>query len=162
MYEEIRRPTCVDPKGSHRIIPLIELYSDVMCHASALSKASSSRYQNHPLKLFNFIGKYWRSGGAGSTITTASTSVPENPVHFLFIIITGLFTFDNLLRLLWLVVLVVGPTSTLLLCSSALPPIRLENAITTLVDRPPTSPFPKAHTTTRQLQSKSSKGERVR
>lgn len=40
MYEEIRRPTCVDPKGSGRSIPLIELYSDVMCHASALSTAS--------------------------------------------------------------------------------------------------------------------------
>lgn len=42
MYEEIRRPTCVDPKGGGRSIPLIELYSDVMCHASALSKASST------------------------------------------------------------------------------------------------------------------------
>lgn len=42
MYEEIRRPTCVDPKGGAKSIPLIELYSDVMCHASALSKGSSS------------------------------------------------------------------------------------------------------------------------
>jgi len=40
VYETIRRPTCTDSKGKR--VPLIELYSDVMCHASALSGGGST------------------------------------------------------------------------------------------------------------------------
>lgn len=61
MYEEIRTPTCMDIKGGGRIIPLIELYSDVMCHASALSKGTSL----HNIRLLSPLVSFDRSLPSG-------------------------------------------------------------------------------------------------
>ena len=44
MYESLRVPTCTDAKG--KTIPIIELYADSMCHASALSSGYSSLLQS--------------------------------------------------------------------------------------------------------------------
>lgn len=74
MYEEIKKPSCLDIKGGGKMIPLIELYSDVMCHASALSKASSSLFLNRfdLLQWFVIILGAFLVSGVRSVIMSSS------------------------------------------------------------------------------------------